>query len=370
MKLTIKRDSLIYAIQNVQRAISPKSPLHVLTGIFFQCEDGTVKLTATDMELSIKSTVQANTIENGSMVIPARYIAELAKKLPDLPIEIETLGEGNLAVIRYGQSEFHVNCYSAKDFPSFPTPKREFSFSMKLEEFKNIVRKVIYAVSNDDSRPVFTGVSFEIEGSAATLVATDTFRLALKKFKINNDSGQEIINVIVPGKTFSEAVRVMGNSEKIKITLSKNHIVFETEDTTIASRLISGRFPSYRQVIPENFISHVRASISEMLESADRASLLAGERNSLIMFQTMKNGIVISVRSDNGWIREDIAAAVEGENLDIFLNVRYLCDVLRSCEGEEIVMKLTGPYSPALLTSPEDSEYMAIIVPARIKNDN
>lgn len=368
MKFLIDRENLQYAIQSVQRAISTRSPLPVLTGILFQCGDGMLKLTATDMEMSIMSSVPAEVAEPGDLVIPARYIAEFAKKLPDVPIEFETIGGGKLATIRYGQSEFNINGYSAADFPLLQVPEGEFTFSVPSEELKDIIRKVIYASSNDDSRPVFTGVLMEIEGVDATLVATDTFRLALKKFKIDVPA-PNLINVVVPGKTLNEVVRVMGGSDGVRVTLSKNHVMFETEDTVIISRLIPGRFPSYRQVIPEKFDCVIRVFIRDLLDSADRASLLAGEKNSLIMFQSTGEGVVISVRSENGWIREDVPAAVEGENFDILLNVRYLCDVLRSCDGEEILVKLTGTYTPAVLTPPEEDGYLAIIVPARTSRE-
>ncbi len=368
MKFSIDRENFQYVIQNVQRAISPRSPLPVLTGILFQCGNGVLKLTATDMEMSVVCSVPVDVADPGDLVIPARYIAEFAKRLPDMPIEIETIGGSRLATIRYGQSEFNINGYSASDFPLLQVPEGEFSFTVSSEELRDIIRKVIYAVSNDDSRPIFTGVLMEIEGTGATLVATDTFRLAMKKFVLDAPA-PGLINVVVPGKTLNEVVRVMGVSDGVRVTLSKNHIMFETEDTVITSRLIPGRFPSYRQVIPEDFECVIRVSVRNLLDSADRAALLAGERNSLILFQSAREGIVISVRSENGWIREDIEADVEGENFDILFNVRYLCDVLKSCEGEEILVKLTGTYTPALLTPHGDDSYLAVIVPARASKE-
>ena len=368
MKFLIEKEKLQYAIQKVQRVISTRSPLPVLTGILFECSEGLLKLTATDMEMSIMCLVPAEVSSPGNLVIPAKYISEFAKRLPNVPIEFDTIGDAKLATIRYGMSEFNINGYSAADFPLLHFFKEEFSFLVSSEELKDIIRKVIYASSNDDSRPIFTGVLLEIEGQEAALVATDTFRLAMKKFKIDVPS-PSLINVVVPGKTLNEVVRVMGSNDKVRITLSKNQIMFKTEDMVIISRLITGRFPSYRQVIPDHFDCLIRSSIQELLESAERASLLAGERNSLIVFQSQKNGIVISVRSENGWIREDIPATVEGENYDILFNVHYLCDVLRSCDGDEILVKLTGTYSPAVIAPPEEDGYLSVIVPARTSRE-
>lgn len=364
MKFLIKKDDLIYGLQNVQRAVSLRSPLPVLSGILFCCNESSLSLFATDMEISITCSVSVEVIEQGSLVIPSRYISEFAKKLPDVPIEFETIGDSNLITIRYGQSEFNINGFSAADFPSFPVPDKEFSFNIDSDNFKNIIKKINYALSHDDTRPVFTGVLLEIDGAEATMVATDTFRMAIKKFKIDNQSSV-LINIIIPGKTLNEAFRVMGNAGSLKITISNNHIIFENEDTVIISRLISGKFPSFRQVIPSEFNCSLRVPIKEMLNAAERTSLLAGEKNSLIMFQTRKEGVVISVRSQSGWIREEISTNTEGENFDIIFNVRYICDVLKSCDGEEISISITGSCTPALLTPPDDPEYISIIVPAR-----
>lgn len=368
MKFFINKENLQYAIQNVQRAISVKSPKPILTGILFKCENGMLELTATDMELSVRCSVPAEINEPGSLVVPARYISDFARKLPDLPIEFETIGGSSLATIRYGQSEFNINGYNSLDFPSFPTPEGQFSFEMDAVELVNNIKKVIYASSNDDARPVFTGVLLEIKGEEATMVATDTFRLAVKRFVTGTPSA-ELINVIIPGKALNEVVRTMGSGEKVAVTISQNHIMFETENLLITSRLISGRFPSYRQVIPENFNCIVKAPVKETLDAADRASLLAGERNSLILFQTRSEGIVISVKTETGWIREDIPAQVEGEDLDILFNVRYLSDVLKTCETGEIEMKITGVYTPALMCPPGTDDYVSIIVPARISKE-
>jgi len=367
MKFLIQKENLQRGIQNVQRAISAKSPMPILSGILFQCSGETLKLTATDMEMSIVSSVPAEVLEQGELVIPARYIAEFSRRLPDLPILFETIGGGKLATIRYGQSEFNLNGYGATDFPLIQVPEGEFSFSLPAENLRDTIRKVVYASSNDDSRPIFTGVLLEIEGVNATMVATDTFRLATKKFKIDPPA-PALINVVVPGKTLNEAFRASAGNDQVRVTLSKNHIMFESGDNVVTSRLITGRYPSYRQVIPERFDCVIRASVRELLEASERASLLAGE-SSLIMLQSGGEGVVISVRSENGWIREDIAASVEGEGYDLMLNVRFLSDVLKSCEGEEVMLKISGAFTPALLNFTEDQDYLAIIVPARTSRE-
>lgn len=364
MKFFISKENLQYAIQNVQRAISARSPLPVLTGILFKCDDGVLKLTATDMDISIMSSVPVEVEKSGGIIIPAKYISEFAKKLPDKTIEFESISEGQMVTVRYGQSEFTVNGFNPEDFPQMKVTEEEFRFVISSDIFKEIIKKVIYAVSHDDSRPIFTGVLLEIDGEEAVMVSTDTFRLAFKKFKINSSSS-EIINTVIPGKALNEVLRIMGGNEDINVILYKNHIVFETEDKKIISRLIPGKFPSYRQVIPTNFNCIIKAPVNELLEAADRASLLAGEKNSLVMFKSTEEGVLISVRAESGWIREDVPAKVEGDKYDILFNVRYLWDAIKAHDGEEIIIKLTGNYTPALLESSQDEGHISIIVPAR-----
>lgn len=364
MKFFINKDNLLYGIQNVQRAVSLKSPLPVLTGILFQCYDNKLKLSATDFEMSIYCTVPAVVEEPGELVLPARYITEFSRRLPDTTITFEKASHGQMATIRYGQSEFNINGYSTDDFPSLDLPGEEFSFNLSAELCKEIIKQVIFATSSDDARPVFTGVFFEIENNQLTLVATDTFRLALRRVSIDA-CAQELINVIIPGKTLTELLRLPGQNSAIKVIIGKSHAAFVAEDTVIIARLVSGRFPSYRQVIPSTFVTELKISLKEFLESAERASLLAGERSSLVNFAARGESVVLNVRSETGWIHEKVPAAVSGENMDITFNVRYLCDVLKSINFERLLIRLTGSLTPALITGEDKDDYMSILVPAR-----
>jgi len=364
MKFFSNKENIIYAIQMVQRAVSMKSPLPVLTGILFECNDNMLKLTGTDTDLTISCTIPVVTEIPGAMVFPSRYITEFSRKLPDGDIEIEKIKDSNMATIRYGQSEFNINGYNADNFsiPEFQSGEIEFIISSEI--LKEVIKQVIFAASNDETRPVFTGILAEIEKNIMTLVATDTFRLALRKLSIDVNV-ENLINVIIPGKTLNETARILGSSKDITCQIGKNQILFKTDDTVILSRLINGRFPSYRQVIPENHSALVKVKLNSLLDAAERASLLVVERNPLVVFIVQDNNILINVRSENGWIREKVPAETNGEKLEIYFNVKYLCDVLRSCNYEEIYIKLTGAYTPAMVTPVTGDEFMSILVPAR-----
>lgn len=364
MKFFSNKENIIYAIQMVQRAVSMKSPLPVLTGILFECSDNMLKLTGTDTDLTISCTIPVITEIPGAMVFPSKYITEFSRKLPDGDIEIEKLKDSNMATIRYGQSEFNINGYNAAEFSIPEFQSSEVKFKIASESLKEIIKQVIFASSNDETRPVFTGVLIEIEENILTLVATDTFRLALRKLTIDK-SVENLINVIVPGKTLNETARILGSSKDVTCQIGKSQILFKTEDTVILSRLINGRFPSYRQVIPEKHSSLIKVNLGNLLDAAERAALLVVERNPLVVFIVEDSNILVNVRSENGWIREKVPAETNGEKLEIYFNVKYLCDVLRSCNYEEIYIKLTGAYTPAMVTPVTGEEFVSILVPAR-----
>ncbi len=364
MKFFINKENLLYAIQIVQRAVSPKSPLPVLTGIHFNCVGDKLILSATDFEMSIRCSVPATVEEEGSLVLPGRYITEFSRRLPDSVIEFETGPGNNMAVIRYGNSEFNINGYDAAEFPPFDIPEGNFSFKLDSDIFKEIVKQIIFAVSPDESRPVFTGVLFEIEGNTLTLVTTDTFRLALRK--VNIEAGAtELINIIIPGKTLNELARTADQKGSVNVVVGKTHTAFMTEDTLILARLISGKFPSYRQVIPNHFTTEIKINLKDLLESAERASLLAGESNSLVNLYAREDHVVLNIRSETGWIREEIKSESSGGSMEISFNVRYLCDVLRAINYERLHLKLTGPLTPAMIIPEENQDYLSILVPAR-----
>ncbi len=368
MKFFINKENLLFAIQSVQRAVSQKSPLPILTGIKFSCEEDKLVLSATDFEISVRCAVPATVEESGSLVIPAKYITEFARRLPDSIIEFEAVPDSTMAVIRYSDSEFNINGYDASEFPSFVIPEEEFSFKLDADLFKEIIKQVTFAVSTEESRPVFTGVLFEIVASRLTIVATDTFRLALRHTAINEET-PELINVIVPGKTLNELARTADPKSIVEVIIGKTHAAFITGETQIIARLIPGKFPSYRQVIPNQFISEIKISLKDFLESAERVALLAGENNLLVSLYIRENHVVLNMRSETGWIREEIKSEVNGDKLEISFNVRYLCDVLRSINYEQLVVRLTGPLTPALIIPEDNKDYLSILVPARLSRE-
>lgn len=369
MKVASSKENLFYAVQVVQRAVSLKNPLPILSGIKFETEGERILLSATDLDLGIRCSFPAEVLEPGTAVLPAKYITELIRRLPDVPIFIESDQLTGSVAVKYGNSETSINGYPADEFPEFPIPVSETTFSITEDVLKEVIRQVVFAAATDENRPIFTGVLFEIHGDQMQVVATDTHRLAWRKVSLDKTENIDI-SLIIPGKTLNELVKIIGGTEKaVNVTVTENQVLFTTEDTCLISRLIDGQFPNYRQVIPQEHISRVRLKTRELAEATERASLLTKEGSSIIKMNLKDNLLVISVNTEAGRVREELSVYQEGEPIQFAFNARYLSDVLKVVGSEEIYIEFTGPLSPGILKPAGDKEYLSLLLPVRLREE-
>lgn len=368
MKIISTRDNLVYGVQTVYKAVSAKNPLPILSGILIKAEDNKVTFMATDLELAIKCSVPVSVLEEGSVVLPAKYLSEMVRRLPDTQIKIETDKNNFSTEINYGTSEFNLNGFSADQFPTLPDIESEHRFSIKQDLFKNMVKQVSFATSADDNRPIFSGVLMEKEGAEIKLVATDTHRLAFRTGKTETGENEQPISVIIPGKALNEVSRLMtGENEEMLINFGENQVMFETADIKIISRLIAGQFPNYKQVIPQGCKTKIKVKTRDLLESAERASLLAKEGTNVIRITVNQHNLIINSNSpDIGKIHEEVPVYTEGEETQIAFNSKYLTDVLKIIDAEEILLELTGSLSPGIVKPVNGENYIYLILPVRI----
>ncbi len=369
MKFACDKENLLTAVQIVQRAVSLKNPLPILGGIKFETENERVVLSATDLEMGIRCSFNAEITESGSSVLPAKVISELIRRLPDLPIFIESDSLTGSTTVKYGQSEASINGYPVEEFPDFPMPESEIKFILPGAVLKDMVRQVVYAAATDENRPVFTGVLLEAGGGEMSMVATDTHRLAWRK--INLEEYQDLnINLIIPGKTLNELVKISGSAEQnIQITVTENQVLFNNGDVCLISRLIGGQFPNYRQVIPGEYISRIRVSTRELAEATERAALLTRDGSPIIRLKISDNTLVVSVNTEAGRVREEIPIYQEGEPLQFAFNARYLSDALKMIGSEDVNIEFTGPLSPGILRPVSDIEYLSLLLPVRLRDE-
>jgi len=369
MNLTSNKEDLLFAVQTVQRAISLKSPLPILSGIKFEAEDDLLIVTATDLEIGIRCSIKASIIEKGSAVLPAKYIFELIKRLPDIPIFFNSDSLTGSVTIKYGESETSINGFPVEEFPEMPLPASGAIFEIRENIFREAIRQIIFAVGTDENRPVFTGALLEIKNGKMQMVATDTHRLAWRELDLES-CGNIDISVIIPGKTLNELSKIIGKPDKsVRVTVTENQILFATEDICFISRLINGKFPPYRQVIPQELVSRVRLKTRELSEATERAALLATEGSSVIKLHLQDKVLVLSASTVAGRVYEEIPAYQEGEPIKVAFNSRYLSELLRVIGNDEIDIKFAGPLSPGIVLPVGEEGYFSLILPVRIREE-
>jgi len=369
MRLTSSKEDLLSAVQTVQRAVSPKSPLPILSGIKFETKDDLLIIAATDLEIGIRCFTKASIIEQGSAVLPARYIFELIRRLPDIPIFLDSDPLTGSMTIKYGDSETSINGFPVEEFPEIPLPENGINFEIPENIFKEAIKQIIFAVGTDENRPVFTGALLEIKDGQMQMVATDTHRLAWRKLDFEN-CGNIDINVIIPGKTLNELSKIIGKPEKsVRVTVTENQVLFATEDICFISRLINGKYPPYHQVIPQELVSRVRLKTRELLEATERAALLATEGSSVIKLHLRDNVLVMSASTTAGRVYEEIPAYQEGEPIHVAFNVCYLNDLLRVIGNDEIDIEFAGPLSPGIVRPVGEEGYFSLILPVRVREE-
>lgn len=365
MKILCSKENLLYGVNVVQRAVSSKNPLPILSGILFRTEENHLVLTATDLEIGIECRVPVTVVQPGSIVIPAKYITELVKKLPDAKIELATNNESLVANIKYGVSELEIKGLPAEEYPLLPEVDASSQIKIVGDIFKTMVKQVGFATSTDSNRPIFTGVLLETEENNLTMVATNTHRLTWSKRAVAH-AGTEKVSIIVPVKTLNEVSKLVTDDEELVIFITDNQILFQVKDIRVISRLIDGQFPNYHQVIPTGYKTRIRIKTSDLADSSDRAALMAREGSNIIKLSVKNHVMEINSNSpDFGKIHEELPVLLEGEETQIAFNSKYLLDVLKIINTDEIFMDLTGSLSPGIIRPADVDNYLCLILPLR-----
>lgn len=375
MRFSIDQTTFLEGVLTVQRAISSKSVLPpILSGIYIEAKDNEIYLKATDLEIGIEYVIPANVEDNGSTVLPARYFVELVKKLPSMELVIEEI-ENSQIRISYGKSEIVLNSYDADEFP----PLQQFDQTSYLSIKKNIliggIKNVSIAVSSDYTRPIFTGILMEIsQGNLLKLVATDTHRLAYTEINLAEETSDFNTSVIIPSRSLIEISRIFKMDEgEVKIYIDRNKILFQSDGIKITSRLIEGKFVNYKQVIPEDFSTRVRLMKRGFFDSLERASLLSRDDLSKRKHNTVKLSVgeaemkISSKSSQIGELEEELPIHLDGNTLEIGFNAKYLLDVLRVIDTDEVVIDLTTELSSGIIRPVDGKDNsLFLVLPIRL----
>ena len=367
MKFECPRDLFYQGLQVVSRAVPSKSTLPILSGILLEAKNERLRLVATDLELGIESYLPVKVLEEGAVVLEAKYLTEIIRKLPSQGLTVGVVEGKNSVEIKSGSSRFVVNPMPAEDYPSLPETKEEGYWTIPQNELRKMIKETSFAVSLDETRPFLTGVLWDAIDNTLTLCATDTSRLALRVQSFDQNFGQ--FKVIVPTKCLTEVSRVLDNSEEsVQILLSTNHILFQINETRFVSRLIDGQFPNYRQPIPTSFTTEATVDRVEFMQAVERASLLAREGASVVKFGVSGEKISLSANvPDVGETYDEIFCEVAGDSMEIAFNARYIIEVLRILDVDQVKLKLTGRNSPAVIAPVNDENYIYVVMPVLIR---
>ncbi|MCI1996180.1 MAG: DNA polymerase III subunit beta [Clostridium luticellarii] len=366
MKIICKKSNLQEAVFISQKAITGKSSMPILNGLKITAVNNKLTLIGSDIDLSIETKIDSNVEEEGTVVIDARLFGEIIRKLPGEDVSISTV-ENNSLEILCQKSKFNLIHMNAEDFPEVPNINENMIFSMPQKILKNMIKSVIFATAQDETRPVLTGVLFEIKDKNLNLVALDGYRLALKSEYLNTNN---TINAVIPGKTLNEVSKILEDNDKdVNITFTPNHILFNLVNTKIVSRLLEGEFIKYNSIIPEEFNTIVTAKKDELLDCIERASLMAKDSNTnLVKLDLEEGNMIITSNSQLGMVREELNIILQGDTLQIAFNSKYLIDVLKIMDEEEITLKFSSNVSPCIIKNKIKDNCTYLVLPVRLLN--
>ena len=366
MNFKCEKSILQDAISTVQKAVTGKSTMPILGGILIKAYDDEILFTGSDLDLSIEKNINAEVIEPGTVVIDAKLLGEIIRKLPNDIIELKTI-DNNTIQISCQKSKFKLIHMNSDEFPEIPHISENMIFSVPQRILKNMIKGTIFATAADDSRPILTGVLFEIKGKKLNLVALDGYRLALKSEMLDTDN---FINAVIPGKTLSEVSKILDDSDdSVNITFTPNNILFQLNQTKITSRLLDGEFIKYTSIIPSEYSLKVTAKRLELLDCIERAALMGKEGNTnLVKLDIEEESLIITSNSQLGTVREELNIILQGQPLQIAFNSKYLIDVLRTMEEDEVILELTSSVSPCIIKNKVLDNCTYLVLPVRLMN--
>ncbi len=367
MKFTCNRQKLNEAVGNVQRAVASKSTLPALEGILVKAFENKIYLSGYDLEIGITTSLEADIVTEGSVVINAKLFSDILKRMPEDKITIRT-DEKLIIYLNSGKVDYKIIGIDASEYPELPTVADTDSISINGESLQSMIRQTIYAISDNDAKPVNKGSLFEINNNTIRIVSVDGFRLAIRTETIQYNGTKSFI---VPGKTLSEVIKLINDdSQNVTISAGGRHIIFRIEEYSIITRLIEGEFMNYKAAIPSSNSTSMKVSTRKFIDSIDRMSLLLTEKLKTPIRCCIEDGYIkTSCKTALGQAYDEFEAEIEGNDIEIGFNNKYMLDALRNTETDEVIIKLNGPFSPITIFPTEGEDFIFLVLPVRLKND-
>ncbi len=367
MKIVCDRGEMLDILTGVSKAVSAKSSIPAIEGILFRCSAHVVTLAAYDLEIGITTTLPADIKEPGDVVINARLLIEMVKKLDSDKVSIEA-GSDMRITIKGNLTEFNIMGIPASDFPEMPSPETDDTLTVPAATLRGMINKTIYAVSTSDQKPVHTGTKFVLDSEGLTLVSVDGYRLAL--CRCTDAKYQDDSTFVVPGKTLSEVSKLISEDDDgdVAIGTARRLAVFRFGNYTVITRLLEGDFLDYKKSIPQGGKTRVKIDVSALYSAVERASLIISDRFKSPIKMSFESGYVtITCATALGNAYDEIPCNMEGEAVEIGFNNRYVLDALRYCGEKEVYLELNGSTPPMKVLPAEGEDFLFLVVPVLIK---
>src|SRR5919112_2713971 len=368
MKFSVSREKFIGSLGLAVRGVSTRSAIQTLAGVRLEASDGGgVELQATDMELGTRVSAEGTVEREGTVVLPGRLLLDVVRSMPkdDLSVEYRS-SEGDVELVS-GPSRFHLRTLPADEFPKLPEAGEASIMRVPAQAFVETIARVARSASRDETRPHLTGVLVSASERELRMVATDSYRLSVKETSLD-EALEGTLEANVPARTLQELARISASEggDRIEIAALEHQVIFRVGEVTLSSRLVEGRFPNYKQLLPDQFEHELHVSGPELTEVVRRISLLA-QKNAPLRMRFADGALEVSAQTpDIGEASESLPIPFEGEPLEIGFNPEFLRDGPESAESEEVILKLISPLRPGLIQSGDDGGFLYLVMPIRL----
>jgi DNA polymerase III subunit beta len=363
MRITCGREELAQALGVVSRAVSARTAVQVLLGVLLRAEGDRLHLAATDMELSLRASLDAEVESEGAAAVPGRLLVDIVRLLPAGEVALAYRPEEGVLTVESGTASYRLNTFSADDFPRLPDTEGVPTFTVERAALLETVARVARSASRDESRPVLTGILVRFEGDRLVMAATDSYRLSVKETALAEAAPE--LEAIVPARALGELTRIAQAGDTIALGVHQNQVVFETDGVWLTTRRIDGQFPNFKQLLPERFEHELHLPRTELLDVVRRIGVLLQRQNPLELSFAEGELTIMARMPDVGEAKESVPAPFQGEPMRIGFNAEFLREGLESVSSDEIRLKLISPLRPAVIEG-ESDDFTYLVMPIRL----
>ena len=370
MKFTIKKNILLDNLTNTIKAISTKNVIPILNGIKFELNENGLELTASDSELTIKTFIDKKEIDNvekeGIVIIQSKYILDIIRKMPSDSINFELVDNARIKIYT-DNNQYNLNCLDYREYPNVKLEENKDPIIIKGDLLKSIINQTVFAISNQELRPLLTGLNIKITGDILECIATDSYRLSKKTIKITTPVVSDI-NIVIPGKNIIELEKILNDDEDVEIHIFNNKILFKYKNIIFQSNLLSGTYPNTSNLIPTEFEITSSVNLNDFFDAIDRASLLTqGKDKNIVIMKIENNDMTInSYASEIGKVEEKLVVnSTDNASINISFSSKYMLEALKVFKSENVDILLNNDVKPIIIKSKEDDSLFELILPIK-----